>query len=128
MQRRTLLGAACAVVSMFTLAACVPEAAPAQPVDERTEMWLRLGRCEQPGDGWGGVNWSEHGPRYEGGLGFAAGTWDETRVELQAAYPMFPLPDNMGDADPDVQIAAGELLLAKYGTRPWGCARRAGLG
>lgn len=37
--------------------------------------FVRLGRCEQPGSGKYGVNWSHQGPTWGGGLGIYRGTW-----------------------------------------------------
>src|SRR5262245_23512240 len=43
------------------------------------DHWLRIGRCEQPGDGYGGVDWSASGRtghgHFQGGLGISSGLW-----------------------------------------------------
>jgi hypothetical protein len=47
-------------------------------VKKRVPDWrgfVRLGRCEQPGRGRWGVNWSHPGPTWGGGLGIYKRTW-----------------------------------------------------
>jgi hypothetical protein len=51
--RRTI-GAALAVAIIAVPAA----AAPRPPLPANHDLWLQVGRCEQPGKGYGGVNWS----------------------------------------------------------------------
>lgn len=77
------------------------------------DLWLRIGRCEQPGRGYGGVNWSHHGPTYQGGLGFYSGTW--------ASFKVPGMPANAGDATWRQQMWVANRLYARYGTSPWGC-------
>ena len=76
-------------------------------------LWLRIGRCEQPGSGYGGVNWSHRGPTYQGGLGFWYGTW--------AAFKVKGMPANAGDATWRQQMWVANRLYARYGVSPWGC-------
>ena len=78
------------------------------------DLWIRIGRCEQPGSGYRGVYWSHPGPTYQGGLGFWYGTWDAFR------YP--GMPENAGDATWRQQMKVANRLLRMYGTSPWGCA------
>lgn len=49
-----------------------------EDVKKRVPDWrgfVRLGRCEQPGRGKWGVNWSHPGPTWGGGLGIYKRTW-----------------------------------------------------
>lgn len=78
------------------------------------DLWIRIGRCEQPGSGYRGVYWSHPGPTYQGGLGFWYGTWDAFR------YP--GMPHSAGDASWRQQMRVANRLLRAYGTSPWGCA------
>lgn len=77
------------------------------------DLWVRIGRCEQPGNGYRGVNWSHHGPTYQGGLGFWYGTWQSFKVR--------GMPSNAGDATWRQQMWVANRLYARYGTSPWGC-------
>ena len=80
-----------------------------------SEAWiLRLARCEQPGNGWQGVNWSSRGG-YPGGVGFLPGAWTSVK------NPEWPA--SMADAEPWMQIEAVRRLGAREGftTRVWGC-------
>lgn len=79
----------------------------------RHDLWVRIGRCEQPGAGYKGINWSHHGPTYQGGLGFYSGTW--------AAFKVKGMPANAGDATWRQQMWVANRLYARYGTSPWGC-------
>ena len=75
------------------------------------ERWFSLGRCEQPGQGIGGVDWTNAGPSFIGGLGFAASTW---RAYKPAAYPDPP------NATPWQIIIVGERVKADVGITAWG--------
>lgn len=77
------------------------------------DLWIRIGRCEQPGRGYMGINWSHHGPTYQGGLGFYSGTW--------ASFKERWMPANAGDASWRAQMQVANKLYARYGTSPWGC-------
>lgn len=79
----------------------------------RHDLWVRIGRCEQPGRGYKGINWSHPGPRYQGGLGFYSGTW--------AAFKEPHMPANAGQATWRQQMWVANKLYARYGTSPWGC-------
>lgn len=76
--------------------------------------WDALAECERPGDGWN----DNHGPVYEGKLGFAASTWDGWRDDS--------MPDNAGDATREQQIQVAERVAADVGISAWGCARTLG--
>lgn len=78
------------------------------------DLWVRIGRCEQPGSGYMGINWSHHGPTYQGGLGFWYGTWQ--------AFKESWMPSNAGDASWRAQMQVANKLYRAYGTSPWGCA------
>ena len=108
--RRTI-GAALAVA----IIAIPAVAAPAPRLPANHALWLRVAQCEQPGAGYGGVNWKHHGPRYEGGLGFASSSWD--------AYKPRGYPDNAGDATWRQQMTTANRLWARAGWG-WGCDRR----
>lgn len=77
------------------------------------DLWVRIGRCEQPGRGYMGVNWSHRGPTYMGGLGFWYGTW--------ASFKESWMPSNAGDASWRAQMIVANKLYARYGVSPWGC-------
>jgi hypothetical protein len=78
------------------------------------DLWVRIGRCEQPGPGYKGVNWSHTGPTYQGGLGFWYGTW--------SGYKYPKMPSNAGYATWRQQMKVANRLYRMYGTSPWGCA------
>ncbi len=78
------------------------------------DLWIAIGRCEQPGPGYMGINWSHTGPTYQGGLGFWYGTW--------SGYKYPGMPSNAGYATWRQQMKVANRLLSLYGTSPWGCA------
>jgi hypothetical protein len=80
----------------------------------RHDLWIRIGRCEQPGRGYRGINWSHTGPTYQGGLGFWYGTW--------SGFKYRGMPSNAGYATWRQQMKVANRLYRLYGTRPWGCA------
>lgn len=87
------------------------------------ETWLAIGRCEQPGNGWGGVRWDHPGPRWGGGLGIYmenGGTW--------AAFGGREYAPTPGQATPMQQIQVARNVRARYGYGAWGCGRKLGLG
>lgn len=84
------------------------------------EQLIKIGRCEQPGDGMYGINWSHRGPRYQGGLGLYSATYLDNRPS--------GAPDNAGDATISQQLAAGRKIYYRYGFGAWGCAAAVGLG
>jgi len=75
-------------------------------------LWIRVGRCEQPGRGYMGVRWSHPGPKYEGGLGFFASSWD--------AYRPSYYPSNAGNATWQQQMVVASRLWDRAGWG-WGC-------
>jgi hypothetical protein len=83
------------------------------------DVWLRVGRCEQPGSGYGGVNWRVHGPTYEGGLGFYTTSWDAFRRKANGRY--ISKHDNAGDAPWREQMRVAQNLWNSVGWG-WGCS------
>lgn len=79
-------------------------------------LWIRVGRCEQPGTGYMGVRWSHPGSGYDGGyqggLGFAASSWD--------AYRPSYYPANAGHATWQQQMVVASRLWDRAGWG-WGC-------
>jgi hypothetical protein len=78
------------------------------------DLFVRIGRCEQPGNGYKGINWSHTGPTYQGGLGFYYRTW--------SGYKYPKMPSNAGYATWRQQMKVANRLYRMYGTSPWGCA------
>lgn len=106
------------VVAGYALVAvtgCATEKAYSAPLPANHDLWVKVGQCEQPGDGYRGVHWSHHGPAYQGGLGFAASSWD--------AYKPKGYPDNAGDATWRQQMVVANRLWARAGWG-WGCDPR----
>jgi len=101
-------------VAIVLAIAAVPAIA-AQKVPANHDLWVKVGKCEQPGDGYKGVNWSHRGPAFQGGLGFAASSWD--------AYKPKGYPDNAGDATWRQQMIVANRLWARAGWG-WGCDLR----
>ena len=89
------------------------KAKPKKRLPRNHDLWVRIGRCEQPGSGYKGIYWSHPGPRYQGGLGFYSGTW--------AAFKEPWMPSNAGAASWRAQMQVANKLYARYGTSPWGC-------
>lgn len=112
----TALLAFAAPATSMPLAKIEKEAKPVaakKRLPARHDLWVRIGRCEQPGRGYKGINWSHKGPRYQGGLGFYSGTW--------AAFKEPHMPSNAGYATWRQQMWVANKLYARYGTSPWGC-------
>jgi hypothetical protein len=80
------------------------------------DHWLRIGRCEQPGTGYGGINWYANGrnevAHFQGGLGISTATWREH----SAGYPSSAL-----HATPHEQMAVATRVYHYYGPGAWGC-------
>ena len=108
--RRTI-GAALAVAILAVPAT----AAPRPPLPANHDLWLKVGRCEQPGKGYGGIRWNHPGPRYQGGLGFYYRSWD--------AYKPKGYPANAGDATWRQQMVVANRLWKRAGWG-WGCDKR----
>lgn len=95
-------------------------------IDGRTWTWDQLADCES--GSWGAnkvphpgtANWAAVRAIYQGGLQFAAGTWDHYKE------PGFPA--DAQDASREQQIVAAEKVLAAQGPRAWPtCAPRLGM-
>lgn len=82
---------------------------------KRYSLWIRIGRCEQPGrQKPGSINWSHPGPRYGGGLGIYIGTWQAFKVRGMPATP--------GKASWRQQMWVANRIYNRYGgSHPWGC-------
>lgn len=78
-------------------------------------LWIKIGRCEQPGKGYRGIYWSHPGPRYQGGLGFYHGTWDY--------YKPRGYPADAGQATWRQQMRVANRVAAAVGFTAWGCYR-----
>ena len=80
---------------------------------ENHDVWVRIGRCEQPGSGYMGVHWSHPGPTFQGGLGFYYGTWD--------GYKPSGFPADAGQASWRQQMIVANRVAADVGFTAWGC-------
>jgi len=101
--------------SLVGITSCATDSAYGVQLPANHELWVKVGQCEQPGNGYRGVRWSHHGPSYEGGLGFARSSWD--------AYKPKGYPDNAGDATWRQQMVVANRLWARAGWG-WGCDPR----
>lgn len=110
-----MLTAAAAVIFVCGICAVFIVKADARaPKPKNYSTWIRIGRCEQPGRGYMGINWSHRGPTYQGGLGFYYRTWLGFRDRN--------MPMNAGDASWRQQMKVANKLYRRYGLSPWGCA------
>jgi hypothetical protein len=82
-------------------------------------FFVAIGRCEQPGDGKWGINWTHPGPTYPGGLGVFAPLWTEDGID---GTDMAPSPDK---ATPIQQMLQAQKIIDKYGVYAWGCTDEA---
>lgn len=89
---------------------------PAHPtmkdVRQRVPDWfgfVRLGRCEQPGNGKWGVDWGNQGPTYGGGLGIYRGTW----LSVGSPYTVW------SGSIPETLLVA-DAVRDRYGITAWG--------
>jgi Transglycosylase-like domain len=91
-------------------------ALPAQAGARVPAFWRSLAQCETGGRwNWGELHRPGEGPRYEGGLGFYAGTWTTWREQLGVRYV------HAWQAPPSVQVEVAAWGLAHGGY--WGCLR-----
>jgi len=88
-------------------------AASTAKMPKNWKTWIRIGRCEQPGRGAWGINWTHPGPRYQGGLGFYSGTWDGFKPR---GYPA-----DAGQATWRQQMNVANRVAASVGFTAWGC-------
>lgn len=84
-----------------------------KPLPANHDTWVRIGRCEQPGSGYAGINWSHPGPTYQGGLGIWYGNWSSLKPK---GYPA-----SAGQATWRQQMKVANRLAARYGFSAWGC-------
>jgi hypothetical protein len=76
------------------------------------DLWLCIGKHEQPGPGYKGIYWSHPGPTYQGGLGIWYGNWDSLKP---AGYP-----SDAGQATWRQQMVVANRLMSIYGITAWG--------
>lgn len=78
--------------------------------------WLRIGRCEQPGNGYGGINWSADGytahGHFQGGLGISTDAWRENSAGM---------PSSALAASPQQQMIVAQRIYDRFGPSAWGC-------
>jgi len=90
----------------------IDKIAAGDPVGGGSYDWDAIAECERGADaGWN----DNHGPTYEGRLGFWYGTWD--------SYRDGEFTDNAGDATREQQIIVAERVAADVGITAWGCWR-----
>jgi hypothetical protein len=79
-------------------------------------FWRSLAQCETGGRwDWGARHRPGEGPRFEGGLGFYAGTWALWRERVGISFePAYQAP-------PELQVVVAAWGLAHGGN--WGCLR-----
>jgi hypothetical protein len=92
-----------------------PVRAPAEvsKMPNNWRIWIAMGRCEQPGRGAWGINWSHRGPTYQGGLGMFHATWDGWRPRHY--------PGNAGDASWRQQMNVANRVARDVGFSAWSC-------
>lgn len=111
-RRNTVLVMLALAVGVMAIAVKV---ADARPMPKNYSLWIKIGRCEQPGPGYRGIYWSHPGPTYQGGLGFYHGTWD--------AYKPKGYPADAGQATWRQQMRVANRVAAAVGFTAWGCYR-----
>lgn len=78
-------------------------------------MLIRIAQCEQPGNGWKGIAWSQtRNHSFKGGMGMTQANWDSFKRKGQ--------PVTMDKATPKEQLWAAHRLAMwvkrEYGN-PW---------
>lgn len=109
---RTIGAALVAALFITPLADAKPKP---QPLPANHDLWVAVGRCEQPGNGYMGVNWSHPGPTYQGGLGFYSASWDYFKPK--------GFPADAGKATWRQQMIVANRLWRSVGWG-WGCDPR----
>lgn len=89
------------------------QAVSAAKMPKNWKTWIRIGRCEQPGNGAWGIRWNHPGPRFQGGLGFYFGTWDSFKPN---GYPA-----DAGRATWRQQMNVANRVARSVGFSAWGC-------
>ena len=102
------------VAALASCALMAPAAEAKMPKNWR--IWIAMGRCEQPGRGAWGVNWSHTGPTYQGGLGFYYRTWQGWKPK---GYP-----SNAGYATWRQQMNVANRVANDVGFSAWSCWAR----
>ena len=112
MRSLAIVGVAAALLFGAKEVVSVPAAEARMP--QNWKLWVKMGRCEQPGKGAFGVYWSHKGPTYQGGLGFYYATWQHWKL------PWYP--SNAGYATWRQQMWVANRIYNRYGgSHPWGC-------
>lgn len=111
MRNAILVGLALAV----GFAAAILDVAESRPMPQNYSLWIKIGRCEQPGPGYRGIYWRHPGPTYQGGLGFYYATWDY--------YKPRGYPSDAGQATWRQQMRVANRVAASVGFTAWGCYR-----
>lgn len=77
----------------------------------RWRTWIKIGQCEQPGNGWKGIAWKHDGPgvTFPGGLGFT--------LLLAEWYKPRDAKGRMSNWTPLQQLWAAERMYAAYAKR-----------
>lgn len=117
MSNRTAIAAYVALAVTIALAALAIncDSAHTRPMPQNYSLWVKIGRCEQPGKGYRGVYWAHPGPTYQGGLGFFHRTWDY--------YKPRGYPADAGQATWRQQMRVANRVAADVGFTAWGCYR-----
>lgn len=101
------------LVAVLAAVALGAPVAQARPMPANWQLWVKMGRCEQPGSGWRGVNWAHKGPTYQGGLGFYYRTWQGWKL------PWYP--SNAGYATWRQQMRVANRVARDVGFSAWSC-------
>lgn len=96
--------------------ATAKEAFATQILPRNWRFFVAIGRCEQPGDGRWGIDWTHPGPTYPGGLGVYAPLWTEPGIAGTDLAPSAP------EATPIEQMIQAQRIVDRYGVYAWGCA------
>lgn len=115
MSMRSAILISLALVVVFVTLALKAVEADAKRLPQNYGLWIKIGRCEQPGKGYRGVYWAHPGPTYQGGLGFFHRTWDY--------YKPRGYPADAGQATWRQQMRVANRVAADVGFTAWGCYR-----
>lgn len=103
-------------VAIFAGGHPAPAPVHASAMPNNWRLWIRIGRCEQPGRGAWGIRWTHPGPSYQGGLGFYHRTWDGWKPR---GYP-----GDAGQASWRQQMIVANRVARSVGFSAWGCYAR----
>lgn len=102
---------------LFGAREVLAEPAYAKRLPKNYSLWIKIGRCEQPGRQWpGNIYWSHPGPTYGGGLGIYQGTWAHWKVK--------GMPSRPGLATWRQQMWVANRIAADVGLSAWDCWAR----